>query len=452
MTWNAEDLPLLAFVLLAAALSALGRPAPARQQHPTRLEVEPNAIQRLDRPMSVEVGGVAHGGTVFLRVLQDCNGDGRPDASGEGKCRSPLYERPSAPADSDAVVRDRLDLREMQSRHPEVDLSGRTLWLRAYPSESSTTYLQVVFGLVGDVPCGLWESLADLFFGGECKPGLAQALRRHRGPAGLEDLTFEVQRIALTPDAQPVTVPDTRGATGAAWLDSETLLVTIAPTASGSGDPDLESLLGEEGEGEEKQPEPPVEPGLYRIPLDGGPRQALWRPAPDDDWMPAAPLPLPGGRVAFARQRLALAYEDTAAYLSVTGPDGFREGVALPYKVHQLVGADPSGRYVLALTLGYGEVRPAFLKVDLQEESWEYEGYHNALYQSAFRSPAGGLSVVAFEDNSGQNGWELVLVDAQGRYLRGVRTREQHDLLPSWSPDGKQLAYLAQVVEASRWR
>ncbi|MEE8585221.1 MAG: hypothetical protein V3T83_10265 [Acidobacteriota bacterium] len=444
------SLRLYAFILLAGLAFALGFFRLAQLQSlPTRLEVEPNAIQRLDRPMYIEVGGVAHGGTVFLQILQDCDGDGQPDTSGKEKCRSPVYERQSVEADSDAVVRDRLDFEELKNQHSVEIPSGRTLWLRAYPSKSSQAYLQVIFGLVID-PCDLWESLKDMFFGGECDPHLAQALRRHRGPAGLEDLTFEVQRVALEPEnSEPVTIVGTRGATGVAWLDSGNLLVTLAPTAPSEDDLDLEAILGEEGE---KEPEPEVEPGLYKVPLDGGRREALWKPAPDDDWMPTAPLPLPGGRVAFARQRLARAYEGTAAYVSVAGPDGFQKGVALPYKVHQLVGSDASGRYVLALTLGFGEVRPAFLKVDLKEESYEYVGYHNALYHAAFRSPSGGVSVVAFEDNSGQNGWELVLVDAHGSYSRGVRTREEHDLLPSWKPDGKELAYLAQVAEKSRWR
>lgn len=389
---------------------------------PSRLEIEPNAIQTTDRVMTIEIGGVPNGQRVRLQVLQDCDGDTEPDLKGKGKCKSPLLERDSAAANNRNVVHDRLDFEQEAADLPR-DIG---LWLRV-SAAGSQQGLVARFGVLMGDPCLLWKTLVDAFFGGVCDPDLKQALRRHRGPAGLENMTFEVRRIALggPKDEQPeaIPVPSTRGATGVAWLDAETLAVTVAPTV----------------EAEEEE----IRPGLYRVPLTGGEPRLLWEPS--DARMPTAPLALPSGGIAFARQRHGKG-DGPAAYLSWWRDGELDEGVALEYRVHQLVGADEAGTRVLALTLGAESNRPGFLAIDLEQRSVEHSGYHHGLYHAAQRSPAGLDSAIALEDNAGQYGWDIVLVDRKGKWTRDLQVRRTvHDLLPAWRCDGAELAFLAEV-------
>src|SRR6185295_3230794 len=108
---------------------------------------------------------------------------------------------------------------------------------------------------------------------------------------------------------------------------------------------------------------------------------------------------------------------------------GADAGVALPTRIHQLVASDAAGRRVLAITLGIGDNRPAFLSVDLQSGEVRNLGYHHALYHAMMRSPQGTESLLSLEDNTGRNGWDLVLVDAHGAWKQDVQVRGAHDLL-----------------------
>ena len=38
-----------------------------------------------------------------------------------------------------------------------------------------------------------------------------------------------------------------------------------------------------------------------------------------------------------------------------------------------------------------------------------------------------------------------MLADDKGRLLKDLQARKQDDILPAWQPDGKSLAYLAEV-------
>jgi hypothetical protein len=270
--------------------------------------------------------------------------------------------------------------------------------------------------------CTLWLSLLATFQRSPCRLGLAQALLRHRGGAAWKNDLYEVRRVDLSADPlRPVSVPGTRGATGLAWLDGGTLLVTVAPAAGPSR--------------------------LLRVPVSGGEAKVLWEIPAGDVRLATAPLALPAGRVAFVRQSPGAA----SAVLSVweNGSVDPARDVELPGGIHQLAAVDPTGREILALTLGTEDNRPAFLRVDLAARTVESLGFHPALYQALFSSPGGsGVSIIAFEDNSGQTGWDLALVDASGRLVRDVQARPENDLLPAWQPGaGGALAFLAEVTE-----
>ena len=403
------------FLLAAAQASDPGPPA--------WVEVDPNAIQNAGQPMRIDVGGIPQGQTVTLQVLQDCNGDHRPDLQGQGDCKSPLYARDSRKAGSRNWVEDSLDFTALEKSGTSLP-RNRALWLRVSRPGSRQGVL-TLFGLVDD-PCTLWQATLEVFRLGACgKGGVSQALRRHRGPLGFEEKTFEVRRLDPAGDAPPVSIAGTRGATGVAWLDARTLVVTA--TEAGSK--------------------------LLRVPLEGEPT-VLWKDSGQDGLSAAAPLALPGGssgeKIAFVRQRLSgqeSAEGRPVAFLSLWADgriDPARD-VVLPFRIQQLLASSPDGRQILALSLGIGENLPSFLQIDLAERTVQNLGYSPTLYQVAFRSPNTGASVVSFEDVSTDHGWDLVLADDKGRLVKDLQARKQDDILPAWQPDGKSLAYLAEV-------
>ncbi len=419
--YRATAIALTALPLLALSSRILA-------QDRLHLEIEPNALQKTRNgkllPMTLEVRGLDVDEIVRIEVLRDSSG-----------VANPIYAWDSSPADAKGHVRDKLDFEAKDWDLPE----NVGLWLRVSRKKDETDADLALFGLVRN-PCTLWPTLVDTFFSGKCDPGLLQALRRHKGPAGLEDSTFEVRRLELTSltDNEPeaTTVPSTTGATGVAWADDATLLVTRAPAAREKAGAD-------------------IGPGLYRIPLDGKP-QLLWKP--DDELSPAAPLALGDGRIAFVRQSLTgepLEDENAVVFLSLWDHGVVKlDALSLPYRIHQLLASADGGRRILALTLGIRSNRPLFLLVDLGDAetppSVKVEGYHHVLYHAAMRAPTGGraagLSAIAFEDNSGRWGWDLVLVGRDGQWVRDlVRRKRKDDLMPAWRPDGKELAFLAEL-------
>jgi hypothetical protein len=370
--------------------------------------------------MRINVGGIPQGQTVMLQILQDCNGDHRPDLQGQGDCKSPLVARDSSKADSRNMVEDSLDFTALEKSGTALP-RNRALWLRASRPGSQQGVLSL-FGLVDD-PCTLWQATLEVFHLGACSQNaVAQALRRHRGPLGFEEKTFEVRRLDPAGDAPPVSIAGTRGATGVAWLNEQTLVVT----ATGAGSQ------------------------LLRVPLEGEP-SVLWKDPAPAGLSPAAPLALPGNKIAFVRQRppgQESAGGPPVAFLSLWagGKIDLAHDVVLPFRIQQLLKSSPDGRQILALSLGIGENLPSFLQIDLAERTVQNLGYSNTLYQVAFRSPKTDVSVVSFEDVSTDQGWDLVLADGKGHFLKDLQARRKmDDILPVWQPDGKSLAYLAEV-------
>lgn len=404
------------FVLIAAAQAS--DPGP-----PAWVEVDPNAIQKADQPMQINVGGIPQGQMVTLQILQDCNGDHRPDLRDQGDCKSPLYARDSSKAGSRNLVEDHLDFTTLEKSGTSLP-RNRALWLRASRPGSQQGVL-TLFGLVDD-PCTLWQATLEVFRLGACsKSAVAQALRRHRGPLGFEAKTFEVRRLDPAGDAPPVSIAGTRGATGVAWLNAQTLVVTA--TEAGSK--------------------------LLRVPLQGEPT-VLWRDPAQDGLSAAAPLALPGGlpgdKIAFVRQRLP--GQESAEGRPVAVLSLWAEGrinpahdIVLPFRIQQLLTSSPDGCQILALSLGIGENLPSFLQIDLTDRTVQNLGYDNTLYQVAFRSPKAAISVISLEDVSTNQGWDLALADAKGHRIKDLQARKQDDILPAWQPDGKSIAYLAEV-------
>lgn len=411
-------MPRVLLILVTASLLVAAAQAPDPGP-PAWVEVDPNAIEKVDQPMQINVGGIPQGQMVTLQILQDCNSDHRPDLRSQGDCKSPLYARDSSKAGSRNMVEDSLDFAALEKSGTFLP-RNRALWLRASRPGSRQGTLSL-FGLVDD-PCTLWQATREIFRLGACSKGpVAQALRRHRGPLGFEEKTFEVRRLDPAGDAPPVAVAGTRGATGVAWLDAQTLVVTA--TEAGSK--------------------------LLRVPLQGEPT-VLWKDPAQDGLFAAAPLALPGGKIVFVRQRLT-GQESAAgrpvAFLSLwaDGTIDPARDIVLPFRIQQLLASSSDGRQILALSLGIGENLPSFLQIDLAERTVQNLGYSPTLYQVAFRSPRTGVSVASFEDVSTDQGWDLVLADDKGRLIKDLQARKQDDILPAWQPDGKSIAYMAEV-------
>jgi hypothetical protein len=401
------------FLLLAVWPVAGQSPDPGP---PRGLEVEPNAIQDVTVPMKIRVAGIPRGEPAHLQVLQDCDNDNRPDLQGTATCKNPLHEWDSPPAGVEGVE-DKLDFQVLKAAGKEIPTDQR-LWLRASRKGSSQA-LYALFGLVKD-PCSLWQSFLATFQRGPCRLGLVQALLQHRGAPAWKSGRYEVRRLDLgSKPFRPVSGPGTQGATGVAWLDERTLLVTVAPATGPSR--------------------------LLRVSLSGGKTDVLWEAPGDDPRLAIAPLALPGGRIAFVRQ----AQGASSAVLSVweNGSVDPSRDLELPGGMHQLAACDPTGQEILALTLGVEESQRAFLRIDLAARRVENLGFHPAFYQAVFSSPKGDRAIVAFEDNSGQTGWDLALVNAQGKLVEDVQARPEDDLLPAWQPGGGGVAFLAELGE-----
>ncbi len=413
----------LGTLLVAFGLVAFATSSQEKQKRPSRLEIMPNAIQKRDVPMQVTVAGLDPLERVEFSILRDCATSG---------CKQ-IFELPSETADRHGVLRTFLDFRVIEWEIP----TNTVLWLRA--RRSAGGFRDVRFGLV-DNPCSLWGTMVDGFFGGRCDPHLVQALSGSRSQAEVAALPFEVRRLAMAEnsgDAEPVAVPGTEGATGVAWLGAETLIATVVLPAA------------EEGSR--------VRPSrLLRLDRDGGKPEVLW--SDQQEWLATAPLVLAAEplRIAFVRQRLADDDDDredeheVRARLCFWQDGQLTKGPELAYPIHRLVGVDQASKSLLALTLGEHGVRPAFLLIDLANGEVQYEGFHPALYHAAMRSPAANLAAIAIEDNSGQTGWDLLLMNEHGTRIRDLQARPEHDLLPTWRPDGQEIAYLAEVPK--RWR
>src|SRR5436305_2467319 len=306
--------------LLLFAIAALPASGQTRDPGPPKgLEIVPNAIQDLEQSMIIRVTGIPSGETVHLQVLQDCNGDDRPDPQGMANCKSPLREWDSPQAGAEGVI-DHLDLKTLGNTD---FLENHKLWLRA-TRKGSNQAVDALFGLVKD-PCTFWQSLLATFKPGPCRLGrLMQALLQHRGAAIMKSPDrFEVRRLDLGKEPfRPIAVPGTPGATGLAWLNDKTLLVTVAPATGPSR--------------------------LLRVPLSGGDAKVLWEGTAGDARIATAPLDLPCGRIAFVRQVPGA----SSALLSVweKGSVDQEQDLELPYGIHQLVAADPKVNEILALT------------------------------------------------------------------------------------------------------
>lgn len=399
--------------VLAIALVVHLSTTPALADHtgrPYALRLFPNAIQDSHTRLRVELEGPP-GERLQILILPGCGSRTQPmEPPGRSTCPSPLGGVRTVQVDQQgqAQVEIALDGRDGQSPLP-VDVP---LWLRVRAENPMANgFRQALFGITKD-RCSLWRSVIDQFRGGRCVIGLESVFdpgrsSKEKRPAG----TLEVRLIdPRRPTSLSRTIDNTQGATGAAWADAKTLLVTLGPQAA--------------------------VPGLFRIALPSGVATLLRKPA--ERLLLTAPLPLPEGRIAVVEEQ-----ENTATLL-VLRHGQLVQSIPLGGPVHQLLAFDSASQQLLGSRLFLGRVE--LFTVSLKDKGLrETQVGDGTMLQAMRRAPNDGLGVIEYEDIATDDGWELTVTDGNSKPLRELCSGPGHDLLPAWRPDGQELLFLGQT-------
>lgn len=286
------------------------------------------------------------------------------------------------------------------------------LWLRVSAAGRDGGYRQARFS-IGKDRCSVWQSLLDQFGGGRCVLGLDAVFDPARSPgSGRLKATLELRRLdPRRPNARPQSVAGTQGATGAVWDGATAILVTLGAQSA--------------------------EPGLYRVDLATSTRTLLYKPSPMTGL--TAPLPLPGGHdhpIAVVEE------QDGIATLLILHSGTVQRRIPLGGPVQQFLRSDQSGKQVLGVRLHATGVELFSVVIPTGIET--VGGGASLLF--AFKQAASdGLGLLEYEDVATNDGWEIVLIDRNGRPLRELLVGPGHDLLSAWRPDGAELLYLGQV-------
>jgi hypothetical protein len=419
----------------ALCLISVGTMAPTalaqHVPHAPDVRITPNAIQQRNVPMLIDLVG-APGQTLHLFILRDCDGNAAtPELHGTEGCVTPLHKQMVV---LDGTGRRQVELRFDKNSH----LSGnQNLWLRASSVPAGNrAYQDAVFGLV-DEPCSLWATVISAFGLGNCSSGLGEAFGPQRSPDEQRPaVALEARRLVIpsngTLAGNPVSVPGTRGATGVAWLDSGTLLVTI-----GTSEQDIVPV--------DDNASGLVPPGLYRIDVATGKGQRLVQPREGETL--AAPFALRGDAIVFVRESAVVRSDGSVATL-VTWRDGrITREIPLRRSIHQVLATDPHGRSVLAYSRWLGI--PTLLRIELGTGAVADLGFPPQLFHAVMRMPGSSQAVVALEDNAGYNGWDLILVDGSGHLAQELAVGPSEALMAAWRPGRREIVYLGLAEETA---
>ena len=410
----------LLLVVLVCSTSSEATKSDADSWTPRGLRITPNAIQTRDEPLLVEARGQP-GAQAWIFVLRDCNGDGRPDATSHGTCKSPVKSW-SIQVDANGALGERVDFR----KHPDIP-ENVPLWLSVCSGPTPKTHCgDALFGLVKDA-CGLFSTLVDMFASGPCNPRLHRILGGRRAvtesAAQHEIAWVDTSTRGLTIGR----VPDSRGATGVTWEGPRTLVATWGP----------ESAPAET----RKAQGPRRSPGLYRLGTDGHNPRLLWR-APKGV-TPGAPLVLDKDRIAFAQERRVPGAAPTFS-LMIWSRRRLRE-IPVDRPIRNLYPSDKRKKAVVARAPDVSGF--TFLHIELDTGKVTNLGFSGALLHALHRAPGrSGVAAVDYEDVANDGGWEVALVNAQGEGVREISVGPGDAHSPSWSPDGRRLAFLLEHV------
>lgn len=410
-----------ALAVLASGLAgglALAPAAAARPPAPS-VHIHPNAIQDPREPMEVAISSFPPGASLELQILHSCADRLRAGPPGR-ECREPIQRW--APKLERGAKRYKGQVEPSRLSDLPNDVP---LWLRTVvTTPDGSAYSDVLFSVGGD-RCSAWSAVIQTFFGGECALTVARGLLRHWGAVGSHK-TGEVYLAAIAEDAEaPEAVPGTRGATGVAWRDRDTLLVTQDTS-------DLRVI----------RPEDRV-PGVFLLSRDGATRRRL-RSSPEGS-LPSAPYAGPGGLMYFVEGTSAGEYRllaiDPAAETDGTDTGGsLKVDLALPQRVDRILAVDDTT--ASALLLARKDAEHSLIVVDLVTGVARSLGWSMEAYQAAVSSPTEPRAVLEVEDLGSNRGWDLVLVDTRGETVRTITGTEEDDQLPAWREDGAEIAFI----------
>lgn len=408
-----------------ALISSSAAQRSAGKYRPTKVEIAPNAIQDVRRPMTLRIKG-SKGQTMHLFVLQSCDNDpSTPELRGTSKCKSPLWQQ-TVTLDQYGRYRDKLDLRKLGNLPHD-----KPLWLRVSASRSGRRAKTDRMFAIAKNPCGVWRTVLGGFGRGQCHAGVSDLFTPQRG--ALEELPREplhVRRLDMDKflagdrDGALSIVPGTSGVSGVAWWDASTLLITTRASSAGHSEQATDK------------------PGVYRVDVATGKRTLLYEsPA---ETVASAPFAVNGTCAVFVEDTVNQRAEGPVSQLVIW--DSGREPRRQPLQrsIHQFLGVDRQNRALLAYSLW--NRTPTLVRIAMADGQSIDLGSDSRLLHAAFRSPRDPLAVLAQKSKtSTRRGWELALMDETGALKHEVAVGPGHDLLPAWRPDGAELVFLGQV-------
>jgi hypothetical protein len=414
----------------AATLAALVAEGMARGDPPPAVEITPNAIEKPREPMEIAIQGAPRQ-TLYLFILRNCDNDwNTPEIIPRGGCDPRILSRPIELDD-----RGHWNERKLMTAVP-ASLYGQKLWIRVSPNpDGRWPYGDAMFTMVSE-PCSVWDTVVELFSDDRCQADIQKTLRPQMGGSDERPaVAMEVRRLVRDPAtgawSKPERVPGTRGATGVAWADAQTLLVTV-----GRVEEDAAAAVDELPRA--------ARPGLYRMDAASGKGELLL--SAGDEEILAAPFAVRTDYIVFVRERVVAGRDGTVATLAVRSRGRILREIPLRRTVHQILAADAGKRSVLAYSRWHGV--PALLRIDLRTGAVTHLGLAEQLFHAVMRAPGGSQAAVALEDNAGYNGWDLILVDEKGHLAEELAVGPGEDLMPAWRPERMELVYLGQAERA----
>jgi hypothetical protein len=372
-----------------------------RSQDQVQSWIEPAGMQKSNVPMKILLKG-RPGTRVTMRVLQSCGGNGRPDVSSAGPCKSPLRVWHT---DLHAELDESLF---SFAQYPELP-RRKDLWMEVFADNTDGPHSMLHFAIDSE-DCAYWKSLVAILGRKACAGGSLEPLLRTFGgdaPPLLEGLTVHL----ANPDGSEVEpLSDTLNSTGVAWRDADSLWITRGPATGADA----------------RLPNPPPA-GLYRVDLATGNSILEWEP---EAGIPVSPMNLPKNEVALSIQAPP---GGTAEFLILDAERNPRFRLPLPFNLYRLIAHRDDVVWGVALS----SAGPRLVEVDLTARRAVDWSWNESAYRAAMTSEQG---IAVFE--RAQNGRWILVREHQGQISPLFSTSATPNVLAVWRNDGGRIAFL----------
>lgn len=414
-----------------ATVAALMAGGTAWADPPPAVEIMPNAIETPDEPMEIAIHG-APGQKLYLFILRNCDNDwNTPEVAPRPGC-DPRISTRQIELNANGQWREHKRIAEVPA-----DLYGQKLWLRvSLNPDGRWPYGDAMFTMVSEL-CSVWDTVIHLFTHNPCETDIQATLlpQRHHDenrPAVLLEARILTDALAINQWRQPKPVPSTRGATGVAWADANTLLVTVGHMGTHSTP-----------QGKRSSRTSLLAPGLYRINTVTNRRKRLARAAEGE--ILTAPYAVSPEVIVFVRERAMVPEGGTVATLAVWKRGRVLNEFPLRYTVHQILGSSSDRMRVLVYSRWNGI--PTLLQIDLNTGAVTNFSFVPQLFHAAMRAPGSDKAAIAVHDNAGHDGWDIILTSGNGTLIKDLIVGPGDDLMPAWHPAGNKFAFLGQAEE-----